>query len=242
MAETITSTIEDYLGLIYIMQREGQEVIGARLAERLGVSHPTVTATLKRMLRGGLIQMNERKEITLTPRGLQIAQDLLRRHMLTEWLLCDVIGLPWHLIHEEADRLEHYFSEEAIACLEELFEQPNACPHGNPMPGVASPAAVALSEVAEGERGTIVRVVEEAEEDRELMAFLEEAGLLPGAQVRVVTRRPYNETITVEVIDAPMPIERDAVVLGLSAAQMIRVRLVERAAPKENQTEAERVG
>jgi len=217
MAETITPTMEDYLGLIYLMRREGQTVIGARLAERLGVSRPTVTATLQRLERAGLVEMNERKEVLLSPSGQEAAQSLLRRHMLTEWLLREVVGLPWHQIHEEADRLEHHFSEETVDRLAELFKQPETCPHGNPMPGMEPPTAVPLDEVAEGADVVIVRIAEEAEEHSDFLAYLEENGLLPGARLRVLANRPYNETVAVRVGGRK-------VVLGLAAAGHVRVR------------------
>jgi DtxR family Mn-dependent transcriptional regulator len=218
MAETVTPTMEDYLGLIYLQQREGQVVIAARLAERLGVSRPTVSATLQRMERAGLIQLNERKEISLTPAGLEVAEDLLRRHMLAEWLLREVVGLPWSQIHEEADRLEHHFSPSTLDRMEALFNQPSACPHGNPMPGTELPQAVPLDEVPEGEAAVIVRVLEEAEESGDLLAFFEENGLLPGVTLRILAQRPYNQTVTVEVAGR-------AVVLGLAAAKLVRVRV-----------------
>ncbi|MGB9724514.1 MAG: metal-dependent transcriptional regulator [Chloroflexia bacterium] len=216
MAETLTPTVEDYLGLIYLLEREGQVVIGARLAKRLGVSRPTVTTTLQRMARAGLVRLNERKEVSLTPAGLEAAESLLRRHMLAEWLLRDLVGLPWHQVHEEADRLEHHFSERAVERLERIFPR-EACPHGNPMPGTAASEAVPLLEANEGEEVIIVRVVEEAEEKGELMAFLEENGLIPGTHLRVSSLRPYNETVTVEVAGRP-------VVLGLAVARFIQVR------------------
>ena len=222
MAEVLSPTIEDYLGAIYLLQREGETVIGARLAERLGVSRPTVTATLQRMERDGLLTLDERKVIALTPAGQEAAQDLLRRHMLAEWLLHQVIGLPWHQVHEEADRLEHHFSPAAVDRLNSLFEQPATCPHGNPMPGSTPVPAVPLDQVQEGETVVITRIVEEAELHGELMAFLEENGLLPGIRLRVVSCQPCNETLTVEVGDAPAGAR--TVVLGLATARLVRVR------------------
>jgi len=223
MAEVLSATIEDYLGSIYLLQREGETVIGARLAERLGVSRPTVTATVQRMERDGLVTVDEHKAISLTPTGLQAAQDVLRRHMLAEWLLHEIIGLPWHQVHEEADRLEHYFSPDAVDRLDSLFEQPATCPHGNPMPGSTPVPAVPLDEVQEGEEVVITRIVEEAELHGDLMAFLEENGLLPGVRLRVVSHRPYNETMTVKV-RADRPKGSRSVVLGLATARLIRVQ------------------
>ncbi|MBN1484036.1 MAG: metal-dependent transcriptional regulator [Chloroflexia bacterium] len=217
MTESVTATIEDYLGLIYVMQREGQTVLGSRLAERMGVSHATVTATLKRMDRDGLIEWQARKDIALTSRGLSLAQDLIRRHMLAEWLLCDVLGIPWHRLHLEADRLEHSLSEEATRRLATLFEQQHTCPHGNPMPGTHLPPTTPLDQIAEASRVKIVRIVEEAEEQPELLSFLEEKGLLPGSVLQVLEHRPYNETITVQVGE-------QKVALGLAVAALIHVQ------------------
>lgn len=224
MSEALTPTVEDYLGLIYLLQRDGEVVIGARLAERLGVSRPTVTATLQRMERAGLLAWNARKEISLTPAGLEAAKDLLRRHMLAERLLHDVLGLPWSCVHEEADRLEHHFSPAAVNQMAGLLDQPVSCPHGNPLPGEVSPPSRPLDQVAEGATAVIVRIVEEAEEQSDLLAFLQENGLLPGARLRVLSCRPYNETMTVQVIsEAPTPSPAAQVVLGLKAARLIRV-------------------
>jgi len=225
MAETLTPTIEDYLSLIYLLQREGEVVIAARLAEGLNVSRPTVAATLQRMERDGLVALDEQKAIGLTSAGLVAAQDVLRRHMLAEWLLHRVIGLPWHQVHEEADRLEHAFSPAAVARLDALLEQPEACPHGNPMPGATPVPAVPLDEVAEGQEVVITRIVEAAEQHPELLAFLEENGLLPGARLRVTSCRPCNETVTVEVGKAAGKGKTGRpVVLGLATARLIRVR------------------
>jgi len=221
MAEVISATIEDYLGAIYLLQREGETAIGARLAERLRVSRPTVTVTLQRMERDGLVLLDERKAITLTPAGLAAAQAVLRRHMLAELLLHEVIGLPWHQVHEEADRLEHHLSPAAVDRLDTLLEQPATCPHGNPLPGNTPAPAVPLDEAREGEVVVLTRVTEEAELRGELMAFLEENGLLPGVRLRVVSYRPCNETMTVE---AGAEAAGRPVVLGLATARLLRVQ------------------
>jgi len=85
-----TPTIEDYLGIIYTLQRDGETVIGAKLASWLGVSPPTVTATVKHMIRDGWVRVSENKEIELTPKGRSAAESLIRRHMLTELLLARI--------------------------------------------------------------------------------------------------------------------------------------------------------
>jgi len=107
---TPTATIEDYLGIIYTLQRDGEKVIGARLAEILEVSPPTVTATLKRMVRDGWVRMDGKKNISLTETGREAARSVIRRHMLTEWLLSRVLQIPMSELHDEAHKIEHTIS------------------------------------------------------------------------------------------------------------------------------------
>ena len=116
--ERPTPTIEDYLGVIYTLERDGEPVIGARLAEWLEVSPPTVTATVKRMIRDGWVVMSDTKEIHLTTTGRQAARSLLRRHMLTELLLARMLDVPWSQVHQEADAMEHTISPETVERLE----------------------------------------------------------------------------------------------------------------------------
>ena len=112
--ERPTPTIEDYLGVVYTLERDGEAVIGARLAEWLEVSPPTVTATVKRMVRDGWVIMDGSKEIRLTPSGRAAAQSVLRRHMLAELLLARMLGVPWSQVHQEADAMEHTISSETV--------------------------------------------------------------------------------------------------------------------------------
>jgi DtxR family Mn-dependent transcriptional regulator len=102
-----TPTVEDYLQLIYIMQREGGEVIAARLKERKGVSAPTAWATLKRMERDGLVTLGRGHQIELSAEGRELAESIIRRHMLAERLLTDILKLAWADVHDEAHRMEH---------------------------------------------------------------------------------------------------------------------------------------
>ena len=117
-----SEVVESYLETIYNMGMEGDVVIGARLAEKFGVAPPTVTETLKRMVRDGYIEMDSRRQVTLTPKGVAHAEGVLRRHRLTERFLVDMLGMQWHQVHEEATRLEHYISgaveERVVASLD----------------------------------------------------------------------------------------------------------------------------
>lgn len=216
--ERPTPTIEDYLGVIYTLERDGAPVIGARLAGWLEVSPPTVTATVKRMIRDGWVAMDRAKEIHLTPAGRQAARSVLRRHMLAELLLARVLGVPWSQVHQEADAMEHTLSPETVERLAAKLDHPETCPHGNPLPGFEDRLAgyFSLAEAQAGQRLVIRRVHESAEEKPELMSFLEQHGLLPGAKVTVREIMPFNETLTLES-------GGQRVILGLSPAALVYV-------------------
>ena len=129
MAEkTPTPTIEDYLGIIYTLERDGEVVIGARLSELLEVSPPTVTVTLRRMVRDGWIKIDNSKKIRLTSKGITAAHKVIRRHMLTEWMLAKILNLPWSKIHEEAHKIEHTISNDVEKSLIDKLNAPGSMP------------------------------------------------------------------------------------------------------------------
>ena len=211
-----TPTVEDYLQEIYNLLQDGRTAIAARLAERIGVSSPTAWATLQRMQRDGLVELRDRHEVHLTERGTEAAESIKRRHYLTERLLVDILGLDWADAHQEAHRIEHAVSPLVEERIMALLGNPTSCPHGNPFPGLPRPPTVFLSTLKEGDEREVDGVQEEAEEDAELMRFLQQNGMTPGTRLRVVEVASYNSTITVEV-------EGRRVVLGLPAAECLRV-------------------
>ena len=197
-----TSTVEDYLQLIYVMQREGEEVIAARLKERKGVSAPTAWATLKRMERDGLVRLGPHHQIELTDEGQRLAESIIRRHMLAERLLTDILKLDWADVHGEAHRMEHAISPLIEKQILRLLDNPTTCPHGNPIPGMSSAAPGkfrTLREVGQGQTVVVNNIAEHAEEDADLMHFLERNGLLPGAHLFIEEIARGNATITVEI-------------------------------------------
>lgn len=215
-----TPTIEDYLGVIYTLERDQEPVISARLAEWMDVSAPTVTATVRRMVRDGWVVLDEHKEIRLTAKGRVAAQSVLRRHMLSELLLARLLDVPWSQVHHEADEMEHTISGDTMARLQERLDDPQTCPHGNPLPGHEGLLRewIPLTETESGHRITIKRVHESAEEDRELMLFLEEHRLVPGTEVTVQHIIPFNRTVSLQVGER-------VVVLGFAVAEQIYVQL-----------------
>jgi DtxR family transcriptional regulator, Mn-dependent transcriptional regulator len=223
-AQRPTSTVEDYLQLIYIMQREGEDVIAARLKERKGVSAPTAWATLKRMERDGLIILSEHHRIDLTPAGLEQAQSIIRRHMLAERLLTDILKLEWAEVHDEAHRIEHAISPIIERQIRLLLDDPKTCPHGNPIPGMnyESPAGgtYALRDVKAGASVQINNIAEHAEEDGDLMHYLQRSGLVPGARLHVDEVEVSNATITVSFEGQ----QDRRVTVGLATAELLLVR------------------
>jgi DtxR family Mn-dependent transcriptional regulator len=200
--EKLSSTIEDYLSLIYVLERDNEPVVGVHLADLLGVTPPTVTNTLKRMVRDGLIT-TDKEGTRLTRAGRQSAQTVMRRHMLTEWMM--VNRLPWSRLHGEAHNLEHAISQEAESALLAELGHPTTCPHGNPLPGYEDTVAswVPLTRIPSGQEVVIRRVHELAEQNRELMAFLEAHEIMPGARARVTEVLPFNQTLTLDVKGRP---------------------------------------
>ncbi|MEX2157838.1 MAG: metal-dependent transcriptional regulator [Dehalococcoidia bacterium] len=211
-----TPTVEDYLQEIYDLLGDGKSVIAARLAERIGVSAPTAWATLQRMQRDGLVELVEKHEIQLTTKGKEAAESIKRRHFLAERLLVDILGLDWAESHEEAHRIEHAVSPLVEERIVALLGNPTTCPHGNPMPGLPHPPTVLMASLSEGDEREIDGVQEDAEEDAELMRFLQQNGLTPGTKIRVAEVAAYNSTMTIEV-------DGRRVVLGIPAAECVRV-------------------
>ncbi len=201
--ESPSATVEEYLEAIYNMSAENEVVIGARLAEKFGVSAPTVTEMLKRLVRDGYVEMDNRRQVILTEAGNQAAEAVLRRHRLTERFLVDMLGMQWHQVHEEACRLEHFISGAVEDRVIASLNNPTTCPHGNPIPGAVSNArtylidqgAVRLSTIAIGEMATVLCISEVVEDEVALILYLHEKGLTPGTQLTVLAHEGVNKTM-----------------------------------------------
>lgn len=214
-----TRAIEEYLESIYKLQSRGTRVIGARLAEDLGVSAPTVTEMLRRLRQEGFVVLGGDKEVVLTQKGRDAAEVLIRRHRLSERLLTDILGMPWSQAHDEACKFEHVISPEVEARLARTLDYPTTCPHGNPIPGMDGEAErlTRLSDLAQGTRG-VVRCVEA--EDEQLLAYVEGLGLLPGREVEVVGFAPMDGPVEVRV-------EGRSVFVALAATERLLIKVQE---------------
>jgi DtxR family Mn-dependent transcriptional regulator len=210
-----TPTTEAYLEIVYMMAAEGQPVIGARLAESLHVSRPTVTATLKRMVREGLVETNAHKEIQLTRKGQSIAEHLQRRHRVVERWLTDELGLDWAKSDAEAHQLEHAMSDEVAELLNKHLGYPATCPHGNPIPGNTRKHAAGnvkvfqLSTAKEGAPLEVIRVSEYAENVAELLNYLGSRGIVPGARLNVSEIAPLEGPLTLKLGDRLVSMSRE---------------------------------
>lgn len=191
----LIDTTEMYLRTILDLEEEGIVPLRARISERIGHSGPTVSQTVARMERDGLVVVSGDRHLELTPSGRSKAVHVMRKHRLAERLLADVIGLDWEYVHDEACRWEHVMSEQVERRLVEILGHPTHSPYGNPIPGLAElgvePAApfmqgvrnvlTALDEGGGSASGVIRRLAEPAQFDPDLLARFKVAGLLPGA-------------------------------------------------------------
>ncbi|MFT4126920.1 MAG: metal-dependent transcriptional regulator [Gordonia sp. (in: high G+C Gram-positive bacteria)] len=192
----LVDTTEMYLRTIYDLEEEGIVPLRARIAERLEQSGPTVSQTVARMERDGLLTVAGDRHLELTDKGRALAIAVMRKHRLAERLLVDVIGMPWDQVHDEACRWEHVMSENVERRLLAVLDNPTTSPYGNPIPGLealgAEPVSLTdsptrLSDLPPGDTVAVVvrRVAEHAQSDRELIHQLREAGVVPNARVTV---------------------------------------------------------
>lgn len=219
-SEEVTPVVEEYLECIYRLQEKEGMARTSSIVKSLRVAPGTVTNTVEKLEEEGLVTHVSYRGVKLTEKGRRIALQVVRRHRLSERLLVDILKMDWERVHEMACRLEHSLTDEVVKHLEKALNYPKTCPHGNPVPNeqgkVFEEETQPLSELAEGEQGVIVKVVEEKPE---LLLSLKKHGLVPGAVVRVL-KSVSGEQVGFEV-------DGEKGVLSLSLASLIRVKGVE---------------
>ena len=181
--------VEQYLETVLELEEAGIVPMRARIVERLGVSAPSVSETVKRLEREGYLTLDEDRVLHLTETGRAYATSMLRKHRLAEVLLVDVLKVPWPQVHEEACRLEHAISDSLERHLVELLGDPGTCPHGSPIPGSANVVETGplqkLSTVPAGGSCVVRRIDEHLQTMVDRMQELEDLRLLPGQAVVV---------------------------------------------------------
>ncbi|MDN5744360.1 MAG: metal-dependent transcriptional regulator [Nocardioidaceae bacterium] len=194
----LIDTTEMYLRTIYELIEEGIVPLRARIAERLHQSGPTVSQTVARMERDGLLTVEGDRHLELTDEGQRLATRVMRKHRLAERLLTDVIGLDWELVHEEACRWEHVMSETVERRLLELLDQPTSSPYGNPIPGLAELGQEEVGEKfmadveplsaaagPESRHALVRRISEEMQKDEALMSAMRRVGAMPDKTITI---------------------------------------------------------
>ena len=187
-----------YLKTIFELEEEGITPLRARIAERLSHSGPTVSQTVARMERDGLLHVAGDRHLELSDHGRLLATRVMRKHRIAERLLRDVIGLEWEFVHDEACRWEHVMSDRVERKILAMLPDHALSPYGNPIPGLEELGDFAeridfrlglstLDEVAKAEPATVVvrRIGEPVQVDSEALGLLTTAGLLPGKPARV---------------------------------------------------------
>ncbi len=212
----LIDTTEMYLRTIFELEEEGIVPLRARIAERLHQSGPTVSQTVARMERDGLLTVEGDRHLQLSESGRALATAVMRKHRLAECLLVDVIGLDYADVHEEACRWEHVMSEAVERKLLTLLGNPTVSPFGNPIPGLDalggetsavldSLTLLSTTATAEGRQVTIRRISEQLQEDADLLRRLADQGVRPGV---TVLARTVNGTTTLDGVALPPGVAR----------------------------------
>jgi len=215
----LSSAAQEYLLALRVMAADGARVTTSQVGRHLGVSTQAASEMFRRLVADGLVTQADGRELTLTDPGRTAADGIFRRHALIEWLLTAVVGLGWAESDEEAARLQGAISPRVEARLDEMLGHPETCPHGNPVDAETArrrPPGEQLSRLEAGERATIYRITEEAEEDAGLLSYLEARALTPGAPIIVLARSESLDSLT---LDGPI----GRATLGLRPAALIRV-------------------
>ena len=196
-----SSAVEDYLKAVYALETrlEGPVPTNA-LAERLGLTPGSVSGMLRRLDELGLLEHERYRGVRLTAEGRRVALRTLRNHRLLELLLVEMLDVPWDLVHEEAELLEHVLSDELAERIAAKLGNPVVDPHGDPIPGrdldLHEQETRGLDEVDVGETVTFVRV---SDSDSAMLRYLSERGIVPGVTLQVAGRQPFGGPLSVRV-------------------------------------------
>jgi DtxR family transcriptional regulator, Mn-dependent transcriptional regulator len=197
-----TEAIEDYAKAIYALARRGEgPVATTELAERLGVTPASATAMLKRLDEMGLVRHQPYKGVTLTRGGEKVALEVIRHHRLLESYLSEALGMSWDRVHNEAEVLEHYISEELEELMAAKLGEPSHDPHGDPIPGrdlapLEDEGSRPLDALEPGESAVFARV---SDTEPSMLRYLAERGIRPGVRVTLSGRQPFGGPLLVEV-------------------------------------------
>lgn len=185
---------KEYLEAVFELEEEGQRILQARIGERLGLAPATVSEGIKRLVNEGYVVVEGARDIVLTSEGRAVAETLVRRHRLAERMLVDILGIPWHQCHEQAEDWEKVMTPEVEQSILDKLEGEPTCPHGNPIPGTSSSipwsALRPVASMAAGDSGLLTRLLEDIELDHDVLKYLEDHTLMPGVELTVTDVAP----------------------------------------------------
>ncbi len=209
MADTLrgewrTPAVEDFLKHVYLLEQQTDPVPTTLLARALDIAAPSVTEMIKRLSSGEnipqLLTHEPRRGVRLTEAGQRIALEIIRHHRLLELYLTQKLGFTWDEVHDEADRLEHHISERLEARIAEALDQPLIDPHGDPIPAADGtlnvPNLILLCDLETLQGSEVSRIIDQTPE---VLRYLSDLGLVPGALVILTSRAPLNDTIGVKI-------------------------------------------
>jgi len=196
----VTAPVEDYLKVIYEIERRSDAAATNDIAQRLAIAPASVSGMVRRLADQGLLEHEPYRGVRLTDMGRRLALRTLRRHRVIEAYLTLALGYPWDLVHDEAERLEHAASDALIDRMAAAIGEPETDPHGAPIPTregkIDERTLFSILDLAPGERGRVVRV---SDDDAAMLRYLGELGLTIGVEVTVQSREPYGGPIALRV-------------------------------------------
>ena len=217
MEPEVTDAIQDYAKAIYSLSRRDDAVSTSALADRLGVSAATASAMVKRLADFGFVSHEPYRGVRLTNRGERVALEVIRHHRLIELYLAEALGMPWDRVHEEAEVLEHAISSELSDLIAAKLGEPTHDPHGDPIPTrdgrIEEGETRSLADCQDGDEVVLTRV---SDSDPEMLRYLGDRGIEPGARLEVMGREPFGGPLNVKVEERELP-------LGLGLARSMRV-------------------
>ncbi len=217
---TISSAVEDYAKAIYALERAmGDAVTTNALAARLGVTPASASGMVKRLGELGLVEHEPYRGVTLTDEGRRVALEVMRHHRLLELYLVQSLGVPWDRVHAEAEVLEHVLSDELEELIAAKLGNPTHDPHGDPIPTreltIDEQPTQSLNDLRAGARGTFCRI---SDSNPDMLRFLAERGIAPGATCEVIEKQPFDGPLFVRFGD-------EVHVLGGALARAMRVEV-----------------
>ena len=196
----LTGPVEDYLKAIYALGRGSVSVATNDIAAKLDLAPASVSGMVRRLADQGLLTYERYRGVTLTNVGRRAALRTLRRHRVIEAYLSGALHYPWDRVHDEAERLEHAASDELVNRMAAAIGEPATDPHGAPIPSreghMDETEYLSLAELGAGYGARVVRV---SDDDPEMLRYLGELEIIPGAEIVIISKAPYEGPITLRV-------------------------------------------